>query len=130
MATVEQQRTFKSYEQRQEMRSNYEKDRMKEVSVRANKRDIYGKENMLDLPRHRIYGKCRYFEECPIDYKCRSYDSSHVKCQNCELVKTDSVCMKKHIHNPPIFEKMIARETIDADESKEKLSALCKRQVI
>lgn len=115
MATVEQQQMMRSYEHRQMMREEYQRTQMKEVNIRAGKKERYGKENMLNLPRHHIYGKCVDFEECPIDYKCRNYNSTYVKCQNCILVQMDSICKKQHLHNPPIFEKMISRERIDLD---------------
>ncbi|PVC75115.1 hypothetical protein C2I27_04310 [Priestia megaterium] len=118
MATVEQQRMMKGYVEREEMRLQYEQEKLKEVSIKANKRDIYSKEDMLNLPRHQMYAKCTDFVECPIDYKCRNFNSSYMKCQNCELHKTDSVCMKPHIHTEKALNMMISRERIDLDDER------------
>ncbi|HZG71048.1 MAG TPA: hypothetical protein VEY51_05850 [Chondromyces sp.] len=116
MITVEKQRMLKKYEERLQLREEYERERIKEVHIKAKKSDRYGKEDMLNLPRHRMYGKCLDFEECPIDYKCRNYNSTYMKCVNCELVKTGEICQKKHIHNPETFNMMISRERIDLDD--------------
>ena len=120
MITVEKQRMLKKYEERLALREQYEQERMKTVNIRAKARDRYGKEDMLNLPRHRIYGKCVDFEECPIDYKCRNYNPTYMKCVNCELAKTDDICKKRDIHHPDTFNMMIARERIDLDEIEQK----------
>lgn len=115
----EKAKMMKSYEQREQLRYEYQRDQMKEVTLKANKRDIYGKEDMLNLPRHEMANKCADFVECPIDYKCRNFDSTYIKCQNCVLHETDGICQKKHIHTEKAFNMMIARERIDLD-GKEK----------
>ncbi|MEC1657207.1 hypothetical protein P9D81_20375 [Bacillus haynesii] len=118
MATTSQQEMMRSYEKRRQLREEYEQNRMKEVTIKANKKDQYGKGDMLNLPRHRMYGKCVDFVECPIDYKCHNYNSSYVKCQNCPLHETDDICKKKNIHHSKSFNMMISRERIDLDGSE------------
>lgn len=104
---------LKGYEQREQLRYEYDRDRMKEVTIKANKNDIYGKEDMLNLPRHRV--NCPDFVECKIDYKCMNYNSTYVKCTNCTLAQTGDYCKKGHIHNEKTFAMMISRERIELD---------------
>jgi hypothetical protein len=112
---TDKQKMLRSYEQREQLRYEYQRDQMKEVNIKANKRDIYGKEDMLNLPRHQIYTHCTDFVECPIDYKCRNFDSTYAKCRSCVLHETDGICKKKHIHTEKVFNMMISRERIDLD---------------
>ncbi len=71
--------------------------------------------NVLDIPRHRMHGRCPSFMECPIDFKCRNYNEAIIACQNCELHETDEICMKPHLHNETNFNMILSRERIDLD---------------
>jgi hypothetical protein len=109
---------LKGYEKREQMRYEFERDQMRTVNIKAKKTDVYGKEDMLNLPRHQIQNKCMNFEECPIDYKCRNYNSTYTQCRTCVLHKTDGICQKKHIHTTKAFNMMISRERIDLDDKE------------
>lgn len=71
--------------------------------------------NPLDLPRHRVASKCQAFLECPIDFKCRNFNSSYIACRGCTLNETDDVCKKPHLHNDRTFNMLIKRDRIDLD---------------
>ncbi|MCD7910919.1 hypothetical protein KC480_05190 [Bacillus velezensis] len=118
MATTSQQEIIKKYEKRKQIREEYEQSRLKEVTIKANKKERYGKGDMLNLPRHRMYDKCADFVECPIDYKCHNFNPSYLKCLKCPLLETDDICRKKDIHHSKTFNMMISRERIDLDASE------------
>jgi hypothetical protein len=117
MITVEKQRMLKSYEKRLELREKYERERIREVTIHAKKRDRYGKEDMLNLPRHQT--NCPNFVECPLDYKCRNYNPTYIACVNCKLHEIDGICHKNEIHNEATFAFMISRERIDLDDKQQ-----------
>lgn len=103
---------------RKALLEEYERTRIRRVNLTARKRDNYSKEDPLNLPRHRT--NCLWFEECPLCYKCRNYDSKYVKCLTCNLNKTDGICHKRNIHTPEAFAMMITRERIEVVKSHEK----------
>ena len=108
--------------ERMELREAYA-DELKESERTSSKiaqstKEFKDQTDMLNMPRHRVYGKCLDFTECPIDFKCRSYNSSYVKCANCILQETDDICMKKEIHTPANLSMFLQRERIDLDEEK------------
>lgn len=90
-------------------------------TIRLNRNQVIGKEDMNNLPRHKT--NCHWFQECPIDYKCRAYDPKYLKCVNCKLHEEDGICHKKELHTETILSKMITRPYVDLDETKEKREA-------
>lgn len=119
MNPVERQRILKKYEKREHIREEYEKNRIKVQTIRARNQDIYDREDKLNLPRH--HTNCRWFEECPIDYKCKAYNPTYLKCQNCHLHNENGICHKKELHNEKNCEMMIARPRINLDEENEEM---------
>lgn len=108
-------------EDREQLKEEYLKERITQVNVEAKRRHVYGKEDMLNLPRH--IKNCPRFLECPIDYKCRAYDSTYQECRDCILHEYNGICHKKELHNEKIFNMMITRERIDLDEIERKRNA-------
>lgn len=108
--------------ERQELREayNYEQleDQKSRDAITKSVKDFKDDKNALDLPRHRMYGKCPSFLECPFDFKCRNYNPAYVACVNCVLHETDDVCRKPHLHHDKSFNMLISRERIDLDEEK------------
>ncbi|MBR2245626.1 hypothetical protein [Oceanobacillus profundus] len=99
---------------RDALREQYEKTRIKRVDLNANSRDVYGNEDMMNLPRHQT--NCPSFVECPIDYKCRNYNPTYVACVTCPLHKTDGICHKKELHNEKTYNMIITRQRVDIDK--------------
>lgn len=92
-------------------------------SLSRSVKEFKDEEGLKDLPRYRMIGKCAEFIECPIDFKCRNYNSSHIKCVNCVLHETEEVCMKPELHNERNFNMLYAkrqRERIDLDDINSK----------
>jgi hypothetical protein len=106
-----------SKSERGELREAYlwEQEQKKGVSVKTGKNQVLGKENMMNLPRHKVHTYCSDFQECPICYKCRSYDPAYEKCRNCVLTQEKLHC-NKQLHSEPVLEMMIRRECIEIKE--------------
>lgn len=113
-----EQRTLTKHE-RSELREAYlwekEEEAKNNSTLAQSVRDFKDEKDPLNMPRHRVHTKCQAFLECPIDYKCRSYDSSYMACRSCTLAETDDVCRKPHIHNERTFNMLIKRDRIDLD---------------
>lgn len=99
-------------EQRERLIEDYKKNRMRQVNVTASKQHVYGKEDMLNLPRHKVYYWCANFEECPLCFKCRAFDPRSAKCLSCELFKGTELC-NKATHTPKAISMMKSREVIE-----------------
>lgn len=104
--------------QRRDIVDQYKEERMQSNSYKAPKGQVLTKEDPLNMPRHRKPDGCRAFQECPLCYKCRSYDSSHVACRSCPLAGEGSIC-NTNKHNEFVLNMMIRRERIDLDANKE-----------
>lgn len=101
--------------ERMELREAYlwEKEEDKK-GVDTFKRNVENsREEETVLPRHMMQGKCSWFAECPLDFKCRNYDSKYVRCQNCPLHKTEGICHKRELHNERNIAMMMTRPTIE-----------------
>jgi len=64
--------------------------------------------------RYDVWGvqhNCLNYEECPLCYGCRAYDSSYIKCQHCAENMKKNVCNKKK-HTPKALTMMIQRPVI------------------
>lgn len=59
---------------------------------------------------------CIRFNQCPVCYGCRSYDSSNLDCRKCEEDKKMNIC-KRDIHNEKITPKFIRRDKINIDDN-------------
>jgi hypothetical protein len=103
--------------EREELRENYLKERMTVVNKQIDRQTILGKENMNKLPRHMV--NCNWFSECPIDFKCRAYNPTYIRCQNCILAKKDLICRKKRLHCERNLNRMITRPFIDLDKKED-----------
>jgi hypothetical protein len=99
---------------RRELVEQYKAEQMKVNHYKAKKGEVLSKEDMLNLPRHKMWGKCLAFQECPLCFKCRNYDPSHLACRNCELNKEGLICNTQK-HNEKVLNMMIRRERIDLD---------------
>ncbi|CDQ41775.1 hypothetical protein [Virgibacillus salexigens] len=104
--------------ERRILREQYLKNRVTRVDAKVNNKDVLGKEDMLNRPRHQT--NCPSFRECPIDYKCLNYNPTYLECRNCTLHEADGICHKKDIHNDRVFEMMITRPRLDLDAENEK----------
>ena len=56
-------------------------------------KDFLGKDyqlgyNYWELPRHVVDG-CVNYDECPMCYMCKAYDTSSAKCLNCRVGSCD-----------------------------------------
>ncbi len=85
-------------------------------TIKFGKHVNLSKEDPLKRPRHQVQHTCSDFEECPLCYKCRAYNSALYKCRNCDLYKEGMLC-KKDKHTVKVLEMMIRRERIDLDEN-------------
>lgn len=64
--------------------------------------------------RHSVWGAqhgCVNYQECPLCYGCRAYDSSYVKCQHCAEDMKKNVCDRKK-HTDKALAIMIQRPVI------------------
>lgn len=108
--------------ERHELREVYNWEQKQDEQVRGKVRqsvkDFKDDKNNLNMPRHRMHYKCPSFRECPIDYKCRSFNPAHLACINCELHETDDICKKDTIHTERNYSMIISRERIDLDGEK------------
>ncbi|WP_067923624.1 hypothetical protein [Alicyclobacillus shizuokensis] len=104
--------------ERRELVERYKQERIRQVNLTAPKSAIYGKEDMLNLPRHRVLHKCHNFEECPLCYKCRAYDPKYESCRRCVLAKEGLLCDTSY-HRTDIINRMITRERIDLDAKEQ-----------
>ena len=104
--------------QRRELVEEYKENQLKTVNVKAQKGVDLSKHDKLNMPRHKVQGYCSVFEECPLCYKCRSYNPSHVACQSCVLKEEGSLC-KRELHTPSVLSRMIRRERIDLDADRQ-----------
>lgn len=104
---------------RRSMMEQYKAGQMKQESFKAKKGHVLSKEDMLNLPRHKVVHNCSAFDECPLCYKCRSYNSSHLACRDCVLAEEGSICNKEK-HNEQVLNMMVRRERIDLDANAEK----------
>lgn len=69
---------------------------------------------MKQKTRYDVWGvqnNCPDYQECPLCYGCRNYDSSYVKCQNCEEDRKKNIC-NRELHRPDLLARMITREKI------------------
>lgn len=70
--------------------------------------------------RYDVWGvqhNCPNYQECPICYGCRNYDSSFYKCHNCAENTKQNVCNRK-LHRADLLARMVTREVIDLREKK------------
>jgi hypothetical protein len=109
--------------ERQELRESYNWEQGQKEKSRNGLKDsvknFKDDTDPLNMPRHRMAGKCADFIECPIDFKCRNYNTAHLKCVNCILHETDEVCMKAELHSEKNFGMLFGnrkRERIDLDD--------------
>ncbi|SFJ65494.1 hypothetical protein SAMN02799624_05401 [Paenibacillus sp. UNC496MF] len=100
--------------ERHEIRERYLAEQVKTNTFKMDKRTVLGKEDMMNLPRHKVHGYCSAFQECPLCYKCRNYDSSHQACRDCVLTEEKLHC-NTQLHNERVLNVMIKRERIDLD---------------
>lgn len=109
--------------ERGELREAYlweqSEDKKTHSKIEKSVREFRDGKDPLNMPRHRMHGKCTSFVECPIDLKCRNYNSAYIACRNCELHETDDICMKTDLHNEQNFNMFLARERIELDGKKE-----------
>jgi len=101
--------------QRHELVEQYKEEQIKTVNVKAKKGVDLSKHDKLNMPRHQVAGYCTAFEECPLCYKCRNFNSAHIACQKCVLNQEGLLC-KKDVHTESVLNRMIRRERIDLDE--------------
>ena len=69
---------------------------------------------------HDVWGfehNCPNYQECPVCYGCRNYDSSFMKCRHCAEAMKKNVCNRK-LHRPDLIARLITREVIDLREKK------------
>lgn len=111
--TVEHQRIMKNYEKREQMREEYEQDRMKKSTLTIGSKENFSKEDPINKPRHLT--NCPSFQECAVDYKCRNYDPKYMDCLKCVLHETKGICFKKELHTDKNLSMLMSRETIDLD---------------
>lgn len=111
--TVEHRRLMKNYEKREDMRDEYERDRIKRSTATIGLKDNFSKEDVMNKPRHLT--NCPSFQECAIDYKCRNYDSQFLMCQMCVLHETNGICFKKDLHTDKNMSKLLTRERVVLD---------------
>jgi len=65
--------------------------------------------------RYDVWGvqhNCANYQECPLCYGCRAYDSSYVKCQHCAKNKKKNIC-DKNKHTDKALSLMIQRPVIN-----------------
>ena len=58
---------------------------------------------------------CIRFNQCPVCYGCRSYDSSNLECLKCIENKKFNIC-NKEIHNDKITADFITRNKIQLND--------------
>ncbi|QHW35852.1 hypothetical protein GZH47_33720 (plasmid) [Paenibacillus rhizovicinus] len=103
---------------RQDLVEEYkEEEQRKSLKINPGKRVNLSTGDPLNMPRHKVHGVCSAFQECPICYKCRSYDSSHMACRSCVLTQEGSLC-KRELHTEQALNMMIRRERIDLDAGR------------
>ncbi len=57
--------------------------------------------------------KCPNFEQCPLCYGCRNFNSKYVKCVTCKFEgQKKNICDTKK-HTAPLLSKMILKEKIE-----------------
>lgn len=100
--------------ERGEIRERYLAEKMVKNEYKLDKRTIIGKEDMMNLPRHKVAYYCSAFQECPLCYKCRSYNSSHEACRKCVLTEEKLHC-NTELHSEHVLNIMVKRERIDLD---------------
>ena len=100
--------------ERHELREAYvwEKEEERKSGDKLKRRAEEFKEEDTLLPRHIMQGKCAWFAECPLDFKCRNYDPKYVKCVNCPLHATEGICHKRELHNDKNIAMMITRPKV------------------
>jgi hypothetical protein len=103
--------------ERAEIRERYLAEQMRSETIKMNKRTVIGKEDMLNLPRHKVVHQCSAFQECPLCYKCRNYDSSHMACRQCILAQEKLLC-NTQLHTEQVLNMMVKRERIDLDGTR------------
>ena len=104
--------------ERHELREAYawEKQEESRNSNRIKRAAEQSKDDNGLLPRNIVSGKCSWFMECPLDFKCRAYDPKFVRCQNCVLHESEGICHKKELHTEKNIAMMIRRPSVDMDE--------------
>lgn len=101
--------------ERGEIRERYLAEQMKNESFTAKKGQVLSKEDPNNMPRHMVPDACGTgFEECPLCFKCRGYDSKFMTCRSCPLAVRGLIC-KTELHTPAVLNMMIRRERIDLD---------------
>lgn len=106
---------IRKWEDREELRDDYEKNRIKRVDAKIDGRQSITKDSEDQVkPRHKV--NCPSFQECAFDYKCRNYDSRMMECVTCPLNEVDGICHKRELHNDANMSKLIRRPHLDLDE--------------
>lgn len=105
----------KNERERKQIVDEYRANEIKREQIHLHKSINISKEDRLNLPRH--LATCGRMEECPLCYKCRSFDPSQLECLRCTLYIQKQIC-KKDVHTPSILNRMIAREVIDLTSKK------------
>lgn len=59
------------------------------------------------LPRHEALTTCDWFEECPLCYRCRAYDSKYLRCRECEIPRCNT-----RRHTSEMIAKMILKPQV------------------
>jgi len=97
-------------EQIEKLKEDYKRNRTERVDLKLKKGTVLSNEDMLNKPMHLV--DCADFVECPIDFKCRNYNPTYVKCVQCPLHEIGGICHKKELHNEKAFDKLITRPKI------------------
>lgn len=113
---------LKGWEEREEQRYEYEKNRIRTETVKIDGRKNIAKDSE-DHRKPRHMTNCPSFVECAFDYKCRNYDSSIMACVNCKLHEVNGICHKKELHTDANMSKLITRPRIDLDAHLQEVKA-------
>lgn len=55
---------------------------------------------------------CINFDQCPMCYGCRNYNTRDIECEECENSRKINIC-KTDLHRPDLIHKMITRTKVN-----------------
>lgn len=73
------------------------------------------RKNPKDVRGMRV--RCPRFEQCPLCYGCRAFDSHSLECAKCERENRKLNICNREKHKPSILAKMIKREVIEVESN-------------
>lgn len=101
---------YKRYLQREEMREQFEKEKITTVNKRVSKMENWSLDENENKPKYLT--ECENFTECAFCFKCSNYNSAYEDCRNCELHNVQGVCTKTELHTERNKAMLISKNVI------------------